>query len=185
MRISIHFSSGVKVKSEPTEFRERATSRTVLKEERPGKDNDGGENDAEKPKQRRACLMLPEDDPAVFTFVAATAKQIGIKMGPQEELAPGVFYPAAQKLLVRVSYFLSYSLFVLLKPVWFIDIFPDFTSPFLVPSPIMCSIIGRRYLTFAGVQNHVRVSHSKEPSRRLSAQRRRSPECGHIAGRCL
>ena len=107
MRISIHFSSGVKVKSEPTEFRERAASRTVLKEERSGKDNDGGENDAEKPKQRRACLMLPEDDPAVFTFVAATAKQIGIKMGPQEELAPGVFYPAAQKLLVRVSYFLS------------------------------------------------------------------------------
>ena len=69
-------------------------------------------NDAEKdagerpppPKQRRACLLLPEDDPAVFSFVAAAAKQIGIKMGPQEELAPGVFYPAAQKLFVRVRH---------------------------------------------------------------------------------
>ena len=140
MRISIHFSSGVKVKSEPTEFRERATSRTVLKEERSGKDNDGGENDAEKPKQRRACLMLPEDDPAVFTFVAATAKQIGIKMGPQEELAPGVFYPAAQKLLVRVSYLLSYSLFVLLKSAWFIDIFPDFTSSLPLPCPLQSCV---------------------------------------------
>ena len=82
-------------------------SSTNAKEEAAKKDNDA-ENEADRPKQRRACLMLPEDDPAVFTFVAATAKQIGIKMGPQEELAPGVFYPAAQKLLVRVSRSLSF-----------------------------------------------------------------------------
>ena len=83
------------------------TTTTSAKGEGAGEDNDA-EKDGERPKPRRACLMLPEDDPAVFAFVAATAKQIGIKMGPQEELAPGVFYPAAQKLFVRVSHSHSY-----------------------------------------------------------------------------
>ena len=100
------------VKKEPPEVDEGGTS-TKKGEEISEKENDA-ETDAERPKQRRACLMLPEDDPAVFTFVAATAKQIGIKMGPQEELAPGVFYPAAQKLLVRVSHTRSQSLFFVL-----------------------------------------------------------------------
>ena len=149
------------------------------KEEAAGKDN-AAENEADRPKQRRACLMLPEDDPAVFTFVAATAKQIGIKMGPQEELAPGVFYPAAQKLLVRVSHAQSLLCVVGRRHLsTFSPILPSFSL-----FPIISSI-KRRYLTFAGVQNHVRVSHQKEPPRGLSTQRRRSAECWHIGRRCL
>ena len=116
------------------------------------------------PKQRRACLLLPEDDPAVFSFVAAAAEQIGITMKTQEELAPGVFYPAAQKLFVRVSHI---SLF---GSDTFSNIFHS-----LLFLPIICSIWSR-YLFLAGVQDHVRVSHPKEPPGGLSPQRWRSTE---------
>ena len=57
-----------------------------------------------KPKQKRACLMLPEDDPGVFSFVANAARQIGVSgIDRQEEIAPKIFYPAAQKLIVRAT----------------------------------------------------------------------------------
>ena len=122
--------SSARIKKEPTEVDVGQTTTTSGKEEAAGKDSDAERDAAERPKQRRACLMLPEDDPAVFTFVAATANQIGIKMGPQEELAPGVFYPAAQKLLVRVSH--SHSLLCCWTCYGFIDIFPNLTLPFSV-----------------------------------------------------
>ena len=50
---------------------------------------------------RRSCLVLPEDVPEALTFVRATARQIGVDLG-HEEIAPKIFYPAAQKLILRV-----------------------------------------------------------------------------------
>lgn len=59
---------------------------------------------------RRSCLVLPEDVPEALTFVRATARQIGVDLG-HEEIAPKIYYPAAQKLILRVrsfSRFLSF-----------------------------------------------------------------------------
>ncbi len=56
-----------------------------------------------KPRAKRACLLLPEDDPAAFSFVASAASQVGVALGQQEELAPNIYYPAAQKLVLRAA----------------------------------------------------------------------------------
>ncbi len=49
-----------------------------------------------------ACLLLPEDNPAVFRFIRETAEEIGVRYQYQE-LVPKVFYPSSVKVILRVS----------------------------------------------------------------------------------
>ena len=48
-----------------------------------------------------ATLLLPEDNVSALSFVAEEAGRNGVNM-TQEEIAPRVFYPAAQKVIYRV-----------------------------------------------------------------------------------
>ena len=52
-----------------------------------------------------ATLLLPEDNVQAHRFVAMAAGAIGVAVA-EEEIAPRVFYPAAQKLIYRVGVFL-------------------------------------------------------------------------------
>jgi hypothetical protein len=93
----------VKIKSEPPDadaLPQPETGKLEVKAEL--------EEDELLPPQKRACLLLPEDDPATFAYAVSAAREVGVRIGGhQEEIAPGIFYPAAQKLIVRVSMIMS------------------------------------------------------------------------------
>ena len=67
---------------------------------------------AQKPP---TCMMLAEDSVGGFKFVREAAAEVGVRIGGAskgeeeeggrggDEIAPGVFYPIAEKIMFRVS----------------------------------------------------------------------------------
>ncbi len=68
------------------------------------------------PAQKPTCMMLAEDSVGGFKFVREAAAEVGVRIGGGykgedeeggggggDEIAPGVFYPIAEKIMFRVS----------------------------------------------------------------------------------